>query len=101
MKIPAKRSELSDDFLNKINRGVGKGVIVDLKKTDDLIYILVTANGRDVGEFNFRPGKDENYYLTYKMIIEREFYPLEAAIYRLMNYLHNKKGAKVKYIIWE
>jgi hypothetical protein len=96
MKIQVKKTKYPDDFLASIEKSLKKGVKSQITNIEDMIITAVYANGRPIGRFRFRL-IDDTCKLEYKLIIEKDFYPLENIVYNLVKWLKRKK---IKYILF-
>ena len=91
MEILISKPNYSDEFLFKTATAKNKGVEISILPVEDgALFVLAQASGRTVGRFTFN--KIGNVYLLEKKhVIEREFYPFELAIMRLVTHLKRKK----------
>lgn len=97
MQLNVNKPNFDNNFKARIARAIGKGSSLEISSDGDFINIIVNANNRVVGKFTFNKGEEESILIK-KFVIEREFYPFEFAISRLVKYLKKKK---VKFIVWD
>lgn len=97
MLLSVIRPQLDDSFIEKLDRGTLKGAEATIvQKTDTFLKIVVKASGRVLAKLTFSLVGDYAE-LTDKLIIEREFYPLEVAVERLIRYLKRRKPKHILY----
>lgn len=71
---------MTKEQIELAKRAIAKGAIVEvMSNTDSQLWLRVYAWGRIAGNFVF----DSNKNLIKSEIIERDYYPLELALYKI------------------
>lgn len=97
MLLSVTRPQLDDVFIERLDRGTLKGAEATIvQKTDTFVRIVVKASGRVLAKLRFSLQGDYAE-LTEKLIIEREFFPLEVAVERLIRYLKRRRPKHILY----
>ena len=90
MEILVKDPQFDDKFKKAVYLAKKKGVVVTPVGNKDGVFIKAVANGRLMGKMSFE-FIDKECILRSKLIIEKDFYPFEAIIVRLVLYLKRRK----------
>lgn len=101
MQINVSSPDFSEDFLDKVKRGKNKGAEGDVVVHGNSLIVVVEGGGRhkrNIGNYVFDKDEDNNYVMVKRHTIEKDYFPFEAAIYRLVRYLKRKK--ENSFILW-
>lgn len=90
MKISVYRPQFTDQFKHNALISRKKGASVSFSTTGDLTVVTCTAYGRLVGTMKIIKEGDEAR-VVYRHIIEKDFYPWEAMISKLLPSLRRRK----------
>lgn len=92
MKISVYRPQFDDDFNKKVSLSTKKGskVSIDVVKTGKIIFVDCRAFGRLLGAMTVHLEGDEAKVIA-EHVIERDFYPHEAMLHKLVKSLRRRK----------
>lgn len=90
MKISVYRPKFTEEFKKNALISRNKGASVSLSTNQDLTVVVCFAYGRLVGTMNIIKDGDEAR-VVYRHIIEKDFYPWEAMISKLLPSLRRRK----------
>lgn len=104
MEVKVAKATFSKDFLVRLQKGVAKGAYAEVTTSGG--KILVTAlvksrlgqaspNFRVLGRYKFYI-EDDSYVLQHSHTIEKDYYPWEIALTKLLKY---SKTNKVKTVV--
>jgi len=90
MEIVVKEPNFDRKFKKAVYLAKKKGVRLTATGDKDGVFIKAVANNRLMGKMRFE-FIDKECILREKLIIEKDFYPFEAIIARLIIYLKRRK----------